>query len=210
MNPHAMPGTLEVIAGCMYSGKTRKLLERIDSLVQREKILQLPYKTFLLFNPITNTRDREIKSRYSDVKQHCIRFDTDNPYQILDHLAQEEAKQEQSIDLVACDEVQFLPRAIIPITEKLLRQGKTVIYAGLDMDFRGEPFGEMGSLVLMADRVYTLTAVCNVCGGKATRTQRLRDGKPVLYDDSIIQVDTGGDEYQARCFLHHDVPGKPD
>jgi thymidine kinase len=207
---HVQPGFLEVITGGMYSGKTRRILEKIDPLVHRERILNLSYKTFLFFNPNINVRDPEIKSRYSSVKHSCISIDAHTPYQIIDSLAREEEKQGHTIDTIAVDEGQFFQKSIVRVTEKLLIMDKHVIIAGLNQDYRGEPFGSMGNLVLMANNVEILTAVCNVCGGVATRTQRLINGVPAQYDSPIIQVDTGHDEYQARCLKHHEIPGKPE
>ncbi|MCJ7734666.1 MAG: thymidine kinase, partial [Anaerolineales bacterium] len=80
-----------------------------------------------------------------------------------------------------------------------------VIVAGLDMDFRGEPFGQMPVLLSQAEFVDKLHAICMVCGEEATRTQRLVDGEPAYYDDPIIIV--GASEmYEARCRIHHEVP----
>ncbi|HHH83585.1 MAG TPA: thymidine kinase, partial [Chloroflexi bacterium] len=83
------------------------------------------------------------------------------------------------------------------------------IVAGLDMDFRGEPFGPMPKLMAQAERVDKLHAICMVCGGPAFRTQRLIDGQPARYDDPVVVV--GASElYEARCREHHSVPGGPD
>jgi thymidine kinase len=83
-----------------------------------------------------------------------------------------------------------------------------VIVAGLDQDFRGEPFGPMTQLLARAERVDKLNAICVTCSASASRTQRLIDGKPARYDDPVILVG-GSESYEARCRSCHEVPGKP-
>lgn len=82
-----------------------------------------------------------------------------------------------------------------------------MIAAGLDMDFRGEPFGVVPNIMAIAESVTKLQAVCSVCGSPASRTQRLIDGKPASYDDPVILVGAS-ESYEARCRHHHEVPGK--
>jgi thymidine kinase len=109
---------------------------------------------------------------------------------------------------VAVDEVQFFDWQISRVCEELAGRGLRVIAAGLDMDFRGEPFGPMPVLMAEAEEVSKLQAICVVCGSPASRTQRLLDGEPASYDDPVIMV--GASEvYEARCRHCHDVPGKP-
>ena len=107
--------------------------------------------------------------------------------------------------VVAIDEAQFFDAEIIPISQKLADRGLRVIVAGLDMDFRGEPFGPMPALLSQAEEVSKLHAICVVCGEEASRTQRLVDGRPARYDDPVVIV--GASEmYEARCREHHQVP----
>jgi thymidine kinase len=105
--------------------------------------------------------------------------------------------------------VQFFDWQIAEVCDHLADQGKRVIVAGLDQDFRGEPFGPMPLLLAMAEQVDKLHAICVVCGAPATRTQRLIDGRPARYDDPIILVG-GSESYEARCRHCHEVPGKPE
>ena len=92
--------------------------------------------------------------------------------------------------------------------EDIVRQGRSVIMSGLDQDFAGRPFGVVPELLARADEVTKLTAICVVCGGEATRTQRLRDGRPAHIDDELIVVGgIGDDAYEARCRRCHEVPG---
>jgi thymidine kinase len=94
---------------------------------------------------------------------------------------------------------------VAELCERLANGGRRVILAGLDMDFRGEPFGPMPLLMAQAEQVDKLQAICMVCGAPASRTQRLIDGRPANYDDPVIMV--GASEvYEARCRQHHDVP----
>ncbi|HAQ06987.1 MAG TPA: thymidine kinase, partial [Bacillus bacterium] len=86
--------------------------------------------------------------------------------------------------------------------------GYRVIVAGLDQDFRGEPFGQMPALMAIAENVTKLQAVCAVCGSPASRTQRLINGKPASYDDPIILVGAS-EAYEPRCRHHHEVPKSP-
>jgi thymidine kinase len=97
---------------------------------------------------------------------------------------------------------------VVQACQTLAERGVRVIVAGLDMDFRGEPFGPMPQLLAEAEQVEKLQAICVVCGAPASRTQRLIDGRPASYDDPIILVG-GSESYEARCRLHHEVPGRP-
>ena len=114
----------------------------------------------------------------------------------------------EQTDVVAIDEVQFFDWHVVDLCNQLADGGKRVIMAGLDLDFRGEPFGPMPLLMAIAERVDKLHAICVNCGAPATRTQRLVNGKPTRYDAPIIQVG-GSESYEARCRHCHSVPGRP-
>ena len=109
--------------------------------------------------------------------------------------------------MIGIDEAQFFSNKIVEVGEDLVERGIRVIFAGLDTDFRGEPFGSMPVLMAKAERVDKLHAICMVCGGSASKTQRLVDGKPAHYDDPLVIVGTS-EMYEARCRKHHEVPGK--
>ena len=115
--------------------------------------------------------------------------------------------KDKKYDIVGIDEVQFFSSEIIQLIDELINQDTRVIVAGLDLDFRGEPFGVMPTLLAKAEFVTKLTAACKICGEAATRTQRIIDGKPALYDSPIILVGAK-DSYEARCHKHHIVPKK--
>ena len=114
----------------------------------------------------------------------------------------------EETEVVAIDEIQFFDWSIAEVCSRLADQGKRVIGAGLDQDFRGEPFGPMPLLMALAEQVEKLQAICVCCGANASRTQRLIDGRPARYDDPIILVG-GSESYEARCRDCHEVPGKP-
>jgi len=110
--------------------------------------------------------------------------------------------------VVAIDEVQFFADPIVDIVQELANQGYRVIVAGLDLDFRGEPFGPMPKLLSIAEQLTKLQAVCTICGSPASRTQRLINGKPASYYDPVIMV--GAEEsYEPRCRHHHEIPDFP-
>ena len=107
--------------------------------------------------------------------------------------------------IVGIDEVQFFDPEIVTVVRGLVASGRRVICAGLDLDFRGEPFGPVPTLLALAERVDKLEAICVVCGESATRTQRIVNGVPADYDDPIIVI--GAQEaYEARCRTCHTVP----
>ena len=185
-------GWLEVISGCMFAGKTEELIRRI-------KVLEYAKKKIAVFKP-------QIDNRYSDdsVVSHAgssvKSFNIKNAREIFDYI-------DDSYDVIAIDEVQFFDEEIVEICDHFADQGKRVMVAGLDMDFRGEPFSVMPQLFTHAEFVTKLTAVCMKCGAPATRSQRLIDGHPARYDDPVIQVGAS-EQYEARCRHCHEVPGK--
>lgn len=182
-------GLIEVICGCMFAGKTEELIRRI-------KVFEFAKKKIVVFKP-------KIDNRYSEDKvvSHAGSF--------VASYAIQEAKEifqyvDDSVDVIAIDEVQFFDNNIVAICQHFAQCGKRVMVAGLDMDFRGEPFTVMASLITVAEFVTKLTAVCTVCGLPATRTQRLVNNEPANYNDQIILV--GAEEsYEARCRHDHIV-----
>ena len=94
--------------------------------------------------------------------------------------------------------MQFLDDGIVDVALRLVRRGARVLAAGLDRDFRGEPFGPMPLLLAHADDADKLHAICQICAGPATMTQRLVDGRPARRDDPVILVGAS-ERYEARC-----------
>ena len=185
-------GRLEVITGPMFCGKTDELLRRLRRAIIAKQKIQV-------FKP-------GFDIRYSNEKVTSHAGNEYNAYPV-DNISDVPTLLLDDVTLVAIDEAQFFGEEIIDVVQALVDKGIRVIVAGLDMDFRGEPFGQMPILLAQAEFVDKLHAICMVCGEEATRTQRLVDGKPAYYDDPIIIV--GASEmYEARCRIHHQVPRK--
>lgn len=186
------PGTIEVICGSMFCGKTEELIRRLRRAIIAKNHVQV-------FKPIIDNR-YVVERVHSHAGLEIDAQPISNINEIYEHLTQETT-------VIGIDEAQFFSDDIIRIVDDLSEQGHRVVVAGLDMDFRGEPFGPMPILMAKAEKVDKLAAICMVCGEPATRTQRLIDGKPVNYHDPIVIV--GASEmYEARCRKHHVVPGK--
>ena len=185
MTPEALPhGILEVIAGCMFSGKSEELMRR----ARRATIAQ---QKIAVFKPAL-----DIRYEAGKVVSHCggaldaMRIPENVPQALLGHV-------DDDTQVVLIDEAQFFKDELVGVTEQLVNGLRVrVIVAGLDQDFRADPFGPMAALLARADSVTKLTAICTKCGRAATRTQRLIN--------VAQQVELGaGDKYAARCRLHH-------
>lgn len=186
-------GWIEVITGPMFAGKSEELIRRI-------KTLSYTKMKIVAFKPaIDNRYDKTAIASHDGEKYEA--YAIKDAKSIIDLV-------KPDTQVVAIDEVQFFSEDIVSICESLADRGIRVIVAGLDMDFRGEPFGPMPQLLARAEIVTKLTAVCTCCGCAATRTQRLIDGKPAKYNDPIIQVGAK-ESYEARCRKHHIVPDRP-
>lgn len=186
-------GHVEVICGCMFSGKTEELIRRLRRAGFAHQVIQV-------FSHSLDIRYGEAKvASHNGLDWQAVAVSAAD--QILVQL-------DPKATVVAIDEAQFFDRRITGVAQTLAESGRRVIVAGLDLDFRGEPFGPMPLLVVQADRVDKLSAICVVCGGPATRTQRLINGQPAPYDSMQIQVG-GKNAYEARCRHCHEVPGKP-
>jgi thymidine kinase len=123
----------------------------------------------------------------------------------IDSAAQIAARLDPTAQVIGIDEAQFLDDGIVKLVTSLAESGRRVILAGTDTDFRGEPFGPMPQLMAIAESVDKLHAICVLCGGPATRNQRLIDGKPAPYESPQIMVGAA-DRYEARCRMCHSVP----
>jgi thymidine kinase len=183
-------GRVELICGSMFSGKTEELIRRL-------RRAQIAKQKVQVFKPSIDKRYTENQvSSHSGADFHAIPVDT--APEILAHL-------EADVTVVGIDEVQFFDHEIVAVVKDLARRDIRVIMAGLDLDFRGEPFGAMPELLCEAEQVDKLHAICIVCGEEACRTQRLVNGQPAYYDDPIILVGAA-ETYEARCREHHQVP----
>jgi len=174
----------------MFSGKTEELIRRL-------RRAQIARQTIQVFKPA-------IDLRYADKAIASHNGLQENAIPVRDSVELQERVNPEA-DVIAIDEVQFFDEEIVALCNDLASGGKRVICAGLDMDFRGVPFGPIPQLLSVAERVDKLQAICVICGAAASRTQRLIEGQPAHYDDPVVLV--GASEvYEARCRAHHQVP----
>lgn len=196
-----MTESLKGIAGSMFAGKTELLLKEISRAEYSGKNVQV-------FKP--NIDDRwgdidKIKSHSGGEHEACAVKNAINIYDCLDPNTQ----------VVAIDEIQFFDEKIIDVVKALLEADIRVIFAGLSLDFKGDPFGSMPILLALSDEIEKPTAICTeeingeICGANATKTQRLINGKPASYTDPIVVIGDVKEGYHARCSKHHKVPNKP-
>lgn len=182
-------GTIEVICGSMFCGKTEELIRRLRRATIARQQVQV-------FKPVIDNRYaiEKVKS-HSGSEFAAVPINT--PAELYDHL-------KPDTTVIGLDEAQFFDNSVISIVKQLADDGLRVIVTGLDTDFRGEPFGSIPTLMALAERVDKLHAICMVCGEAASRTQRLVNGKPANYNDPVVIV--GASEmYEARCRDHHIV-----
>ena len=185
-------GCIEVVCGPMYSGKSEELIRRIRRAEIAKQKVQV-------FKPTIDDRydKQDIVSHRGDKIQG---IPVSRSEDILNYL-------DEDTEVIGIDEVQFFDDGIIKIVNQLADNNKRVIVAGLDTDFRGEPFNVMPQLMAIAEFVDKITAICMKCGNPATKTQRLIDGKPADYNDPIVLIGAK-ESYEARCRNSHEVPNK--
>lgn len=193
MNERGKNGWIEVITGGMFAGKTEELIRRI-------RRLQYAKKNYLVFKPAIDNRysEGDVVSHNGDSVKSIVIADPKEIFRYVD----------ETIDAIAIDEVQFFPSTIVYVLDEIADQGIRVIAAGLDQDFRGEPFGCMPELFARAELITKLTAICTKCGAPATRTQRLVNRKPASYHEPIVLVGIK-ESYEPRCRHCHVVLDKP-
>ena len=190
---HQTGGWIEVIAGVMFSGKSEELIRRVRRAIIARKRVQV-FKSHL---------DERYAGIYS-VSSHDGRTVEAIP---ADNATQIAVKIDPMANVIAIDEAQFLDDGVIPLVTSLAGRGRRIIIAGTDTDFRGEPFGPMPSLMAVAEVVDKLHAICVLCGGPASRNQRLIEGKPAPYDSPTIMVGST-ESYEARCRMCFAAPRK--
>ena len=182
-------GRVELVCGSMFSGKTEELIRLLRRAVIAKQNVQV-------YKPMIDNRYHEERV----TSHNGINFQAQpvsSAKEIFEHLAPE-------TNVVAIDEVQFFDPDVVSVCEQLADRGLRVICAGLDTDFRGEPFGPIPTLMARAESVDKLHAICVVCGRDASRTQRLIDGQPAAFDDPIVLVGAA-EVYEARCRVCHKV-----
>jgi thymidine kinase len=208
--PFFPSGHIEVIVGPMFSGKSEELIRRVTrALIAKQRVS--------VFKPAIDDRYHvtHVASHAGRTAEaHAISGTLEVRRQL--GLAPEPALFGETPpstletplpDVIAFDEAQFFDDGLVPLALELAGAGVRVICAGLDLDFRAEPFGVMPQLLARAEHVEKLTAVCVVCGAPATRTQRLVNGVPARFDDPVILVGAA-EAYEPRCRAHHEVPGR--
>lgn len=181
-------GSIEIIVGCMFSGKSEELIRRL-------KRLSYTKKSIVVFKPAI---DKRWNRRNELVSRSGTAF---SAYPVLTPMEMRE--KGDAYDIIAIDEAHFFVQSFITVVEDLRDAGKQVLIAGLDLDFRREPFEHMARMLALADSVVKLDAVCVECGGRATLTQRLINGQSAPRNAERIMV--GDEEYQARCRACHVV-----
>lgn len=180
-------GYVEMIVGPMYSGKSEELIRRL----KRAKIAK---QEVVVFKPtIDNRYSVEDVMSHSGIAIKAVAISEND--QVWQHIT-------DATQVVGFDEVQFFGDGIDQLLLQLADKGIRVICAGLDMDFKAQPFGIIPELLARAEFVDKLQAVCIRCGEPATRTQRIIDGKPAKYDDPIVLVGAL-ESYEARCRKCH-------
>lgn len=187
----ARPGWIEVIAGVMFSGKSEELIRRVRRAVIAKKQVQV-FKSHL---------DARYAGLYNVTTHDGLAVEAE-PVDSSDEIAR---RVRPATEVVAVDEVQFLDQGIVGVVNDLADRGMRVILAGTDVDFRGQPFGAMPVLMCAAEVVDKFHAICVVCGGPASRNQRLVNGKPATWDSPTIMIG-GRESYEARCRHCHRVP----
>ena len=185
------PGWIEVITGVMFSGKSEELIRRVRRAAIARKRVQV-FKSHL---------DARYAGLYNVASHDGVMVEAEP----IDSAGQILRRTHPATEVVAVDEAQFLDERIVEVANALADRGVRTILAGTDTDFRGEPFGAMPTLMAMAEIVDKLHAICVVCGGPATRNQRLVDGHPAPWNSPVILVG-GRESYEARCRHCHRVP----
>jgi thymidine kinase len=201
-----VPGKLEMIVGPMRSNKTAELLRRIET--RREYAKQ----HVMLLKPSADTKAAAglVESRNGNGcrKMEAVEFPSSDPWTVMPVIRATEQRIGKRIECIALDEGQFV-QDLFQFTKRLLGLGYDVMVSGLELDFRGMPFGEMLDLSWLvrtyAGNVTELVAYCS-CGAKALYPQRLLEGKPADYTSPIIMA---GDNYEPRCEEHFVLPGRP-
>lgn len=194
---HLFPdyGWVEVITGCMYSGKTEELKRRLRQALYANQQISV-------FTPVLQDRDY---GSPLEVEAEEGRTITSQPVESMQAILEQVREGD---DIVAIDEVQFFGPKLGPVVDTLAMRGYRVIVAGLDTDFRGRPFEVVAILMAQAEKVDKLQAVCMKCGADASRSQRLVEGRPARADDPTFRVRQQAD-YEARCRACHMVPEEP-
>ncbi len=185
-------GKLEVICGPMFSGKSEELIRRLRrAMIAKQRVIAFKHSL-------------DNRSTVEHIASHDGRTIKAFPVDTIDGIYKQLTPD---VDVIGIDEVQFFQPTIVTLVHQLVTEGKRVIIAGFERDFRGLPMGPMPFFLALADSVLKLSAICAICGKDAQFSQRLVNGKPAKYDDPTIVIGAQ-DCYQARCRACH-VIDKP-
>lgn len=182
-------GQLTVVCGSMYAGKSEELIRRARRALYARKKVQV-------FKPAIDSRyDEQMVVTHMGARHEAI------PVQGVGELVK---LIDKDSDYVCIEEVQFFDPSVVDVVVELADSGKEVVCAGLDQDFRRQPFGPMAQLLAVADEVVKLRAICIQCGRPASHTQRIIDGRPAHWDDPIVLIGAT-ESYEARCRNCHKI-----
>ncbi len=201
-----MPGTIEVVIGPMRSNKTAELIRRV---AMRE---EYAHQAVMLFKPKDDIKSAQgvVQSRnqLSHRQMEAVEFDSSNPWEMFAFIAERERVIGKPVNGIAIDEGQFV-HELFDCARALLERGYDVIAAGLDLNFRGQPFGDMLALGWLVNtyggNVTWCIAYCE-CGARALFSQRLINGHPASFESPTVMP---GDSYRPRCAKHFVLPGRP-
>lgn len=201
-----MPGKLELLMGPMRSNKTAELLRRAEMRRQYAR------QDVMVLKPSDDTKGGpgvvESRNPNGHAKMTAVEFHSGNPWEVLVAIAEREQQIGKPVECIAIDEGQFVDGLFL-FVKNLLDRGHDVLVAGLDLDFRAMPFGEMLNLTWLVNAyggsITECMAYCS-CGARALYSQRLIEGKPAPWDSPIKMP---GDAYEPRCAEHFVLPGRP-
>lgn len=186
-------GTLIVITGSMFAGKSEELIRQVRRALYARKKVQV-FKSAL-----DNRWDSAAIATHNGVRFEAVPVSSSADLERLVH---------PDTEVIGIEEIQFFDEGVVTLCERWANEGKTVIVAGLDQDFRGQPFGFMPTLLALADEIVKLRAICARCGQLASKTQRLVDGRPASWDEPTILIGAA-EKYEARCRRCHKVLNAP-
>jgi len=185
MNPRAVSGGwIETITGCMFSGKSEELIRQLRrAVIARQKVQ--------IFKPSLDTRFDE-----QHIVTHTkVRLESE----VVENATELRARVLDETDVIGIDEAQFFGTDLVDVVTDLAGSGRRVIVAGLDLDYRGDPFGPLPQVLAVSEYVSKQLAICMVCGDPAHFSQRL--------SGSTQQIELGATEtYEARCRRHFERP----
>ena len=176
-------GKLTVVCGSMFAGKSEELIRLARRALYAKRKIQV-------FKPSIDDRYHQTMV----VSHQGISFEAET----VNGVNELRKKLQSDVQMVLIEEVQFFDISIVELCVELADKGVEVIVAGLDQDFRRQPFGPMASLLIAADEVVKLRAICMKCGQTASHTYRMVDGKPARWDDPIVLIGAT-ESYEARC-----------